>query len=199
MTSASVRASARRVYGAGVVLLLALSVALIPLHAQGPHPSARLVSATALPINARSDSNVPMVWDLVDGVPTLFAFASWGGAPSLLAGPELAGLREVSPITLTPGAGHGIWMESVIADDGGTWYGFYHHEVPAEICGRLDRTILSIGIARSRDRGLTWDNLGIRLEGPHGTSACESTNALLIGGVGDPSAMLDSDRNFLYL
>ena len=185
--------------GAGVVLAVALALALIPLRAQSPHPSARLVSAPSLPIDAKSDANVPMVWDLVDGVPTLFAFASWGGVPALLSGPELRGLREVSPITMTPAAGHGIWMESVIADESGAWYGFYHHEVPADVCGRPERTILSIGLARSRDRGLTWDNLGIVLEGPPGTVACASTNTLLIGGVGDPSALLDADHNFLYL
>jgi hypothetical protein len=184
---------------AAAVLPVALALALIPLHAQSAHPSARLVSAPSLPIDAKSDSNVPMVWDLVDGVPTLFAFASWGGVPALLSGAELRALREVGPIAMMPGAGHGIWMEAVIADESGAWYGFYHHEVPADACGRPDRTVLSIGLARSRDRGLTWDNLGIVLEGPPGTVACASTNALLIGGVGDPSAMLDADHNFLYL
>jgi hypothetical protein len=174
-------------------------VALIPLHAQGPHPSARLVTAPALPIDAKVDSSVPMVWDLVDGIPTLFAVASWGGSAAMLAGPELAALREVNAVTLTPGAGHGIWMEALVTDETGGWYGFYHHEVPAEICGRADRTILSIGLARSRDRGRTWQNLGIVLEGPPGTAACTSTNRFLLGGVGDPTAMLDADRNYLYL
>jgi hypothetical protein len=185
----------------GVALfLLALASALVPLGAQSGHgPSARLSPAPALPIDAKTDSNVPMVWDLVDGAPTLFAFASWGGVPALLAGPELSALRHIDSITVTPHPGHGVWLEAVVADEGGTWYGFYHHEVPAEICGRPDRTVLSIGSARSRDHGRTWDNLGIVLEGPPDTAACASTNRFLLGGVGDPTAILDADRNYLYL
>jgi len=183
-----------------VSLAVLVGVALVTLRAQtGGGPSAQLVSAPPIAIDARVDSNSPLVWDLVDGVPTLFGFASWGGAPDLLAGPEVASLRRVDAITLTPGAGHGIWMEAVVADDRGTWYGYYHHEVPADMCGRPDRAVLSIGSARSRDRGLTWENLGIVLEAPPGTEACGSSNRLLLGGVGDPSAVLDAGHAFLYL
>jgi len=182
-----------------VGLAVLLGLALVPLRAQNGGPSARLVSAPQMTIDAHVDSNSPFVWDLVDGIPTLFAFASWGGVPDLLAGPELSSLRRVGPITVMPGAGHGIWMEAVVADEGGTWYGYYHHEVPAEGCGRPDRAILSIGAARSRDRGLTWENLGIVLEAPPGTEACGSSNQLLLGGVGDPSAVLDANHAFLYL
>jgi len=180
-------------------LFLGLVAGLAPLGAQSHTPSARLIPASTLPIDAKTDSNVPMLWDLVDGAPTLFAFASWGGVAALLAGPELASLRQIGTITMTPNPGHGIWMEAVVTGDSGAWYGFYHHEVPAEICGRPDRTLLSIGAARSRDHGLTWDNLGIVLEGPPGTVACASTNRFLLGGVGDPAAILDVDRNYLYL
>ncbi len=180
-------------------LFLGLVAGLAPLGAQSHTPSARLIPASTLPIDAKTDSNVPMLWDLVDGAPTLFAFASWGGVAALLAGPELASLRQIGTITMTPNPGHGIWMEAVVTDDSGAWYGFYHHEVPAEKCGRPDRTLLSIGAARSRDHGLTWDNLGIVLEGPPGTVACASTNRFLLGGVGDPAAILDVDRNYLYL
>lgn len=184
-----------------------LAIALIPLRAQNgglapraaEGPSARLVSAPALTIPAKADSNIPLVWDLVDGVPTLFAFASWGGTPAMLAGPEVGALREIGTVTLIPGAGHGVWIEAVVADDVGTWYGYYHHEVPAEKCGRPDRTIVSIGAARSRDRGVTWDNLGIVLEAPPDGEACASTNHLLLGGVGDPTAILDANRRYLYL
>jgi hypothetical protein len=140
-----------------------------------------------------------MAWDLVDGAWTLFALASWGGVPSLLKGPQLDHLQRVEPITLLPHPGNGVWMEAVVPDEVGTWYGYYHHEVPADLCGRPDRSILSIGVARSRDRGLTWENLGVILEGPPGSQACASSNRFLVGGVGDPSVILDSDHRYLYL
>jgi hypothetical protein len=67
------------------------------------------------------------------------------------------------------------------------------------LCGRPDRTMLDIGSARSRDRGRTWENLGIILEAPRGSQACASTNRFLVGGVGDPSVVLDADRRYLYV
>lgn len=176
------------------------AAALAHPHAQADRvPTARLVPASPLPIPSTVDSNVPMVWDLVDGMPTLFAFASWGGVPALLQGPELSALRRIGAITVAPHPGNGIWMEAVVPDESGTWYGYYHHEVPADVCGRPDRTVLSIGSARSRDHGVTWENLGIILEGAPGTEACASTNRFLVGGVGDPAGILDAGHAFLYL
>jgi len=140
-----------------------------------------------------------MAWDLVDGTWTLFAIASWGGVSSLLVGPQLDRLQRVQRITLLPHPGNGVWMEAVVADEGGTWYAYYHHEDPATVCGRPDRSIVSIGAARSVDRGLTWENLGVILEGPPGSLACASSNRFLVGGVGDPTVMLDADHRDLYV
>ena len=95
--------------------------------------------------------------------------------------------------------GHGVWIESVIPDESGTWYGYYHHERAAEACGRMDRFIPRIGALRSRDRGYTWEDLGIIVEAPPDTAACTSTNRFVIGGVGDVSAMLSPDRQDLFL
>jgi hypothetical protein len=177
-----------------------IAATLVPLRAQSERPlSARLVSAPTLTLPTAVDSNTPMAWDLVDGVWTLFAVASWGGAPSLLAGPRLDDLQRLEAITLLPHPGYGVWMEAVIPDDGGTWYGYYHHEVPDDVCGRPDRSILSIGAARSRDRGLTWENLGVILESPPGSHACTTSNRFLVGGVGDPSVVLDADHRYLYM
>ena len=177
-----------------------IAATLGPLRAQSERPlSARLVSAPALTLPTAVDSNTPMAWDLVDGVWTLFALASWGGAPSLLAGPRLDNLQRLESITILPHPGYGVWMEALIPDEGGAWYAYYHHEVPADVCGRPDRSILSIGAARSRDRGMTWDNLGVILEGPRDSQACATSNRFLVGGVGDPSVVLDADHRYLYL
>ena len=162
-------------------------------------PSARLVPAPEQRLPIDIDSNTPVVRDLVDGVPTLFMLASWGGVSSRLSGQGVDTLQQVDPVSIDPAPGGGVWMEAIVPDEAGAWYGFYHHEVPADVCGRPDRTILSIGEARSRDRGLTWENLGVILEGPPGSQACGSANRFLLGGVGDPSAMLDADGQYLYL
>ena len=189
---------ARLVLAALGVCLAALTV--VELRAQANRlPSARLFAAPLLEMPAAVDSSIPMTWELVDGKWTLFALVSWGGVSSLLAGPQLDRLQRVDSISIVPHPGHGVWMESIIPDENGRWYGFYHHEVPATICGRSDRSILNIGAVRSIDHGLTWENLGIILEAPRNSQACASSNRFLLGGVGDPSVMLDRDRRDLYV
>ena len=105
-------------------------------------------------------------------------------------------------------------MESVILDEGGTWYGYYHNEVPAAFChspepraatgGALsrrryvERTLPRIGAARSRDGGETWEDLGIVLEAPPGLYNCGTPNAYFVGGVGDVNVLLDHESNDLY-
>ena len=96
------------------------------------------------------------------------------------------------------GPGHGIWFESIIPDEAGTWYGYYHHEVPAFECGRPDRSIPRIGSANSTDRGVTWQDLGILLEAPPHSAACGSANRYVIGGVGDVSVILAPDGLDLF-
>ncbi len=162
--------------------------------------SARLVSAPRLLMPGAVDSNVPFAWDLVDGVPRLSAFASWAGVPARLVGASLDTMQRGDAVTFIPHPGHGIWIESVIPDESsGVWYGYYHHEVPADICGRPDRSIPRIGAARSLDRGVTWEDLGIILEAPPDSQACASTNRYVIGGVGDVSAMVDHARQDLFI
>ncbi len=183
-----------------VTALTALAV-VAGLGAQGTAlPSARLVEAPRLVVPDDVDSNMPMTWDLVDGTPRLFALASWGGVPSLLAGRDLDRLRRVTnSVEFVPHPGYGIWIETVIADDEDTWYGYYHHEVPADVCGRPDRAIPRIGAAISENHGKTWRDLGPVLEAPPSSYACSSTNRFILGGVGDLSAMLDEEKQNLYL
>ena len=149
--------------------LVALAVcgsltALVSLGAQSAVPTARVVRAPRLLLSGEIDSNSPMTWDLVDGTWTLFAMASWAGIPSRLSGPALDRMERSDTVTITPHPGHGIWVEAVVADDGGTWYGYYHHEVAGDVCGAPLQSILQIGSARSVDRGRTWQDIGIVLE-----------------------------------
>jgi hypothetical protein len=95
-------------------------------------PSARLIGAREYKVPGRVDSSVPMLWTRVGGQLTLVAFASWGGIPVRMAGPDLEHLQLAGDPVLTPHPGDGIWFESVIADQTDTmWYMFYHHEQPA--------------------------------------------------------------------
>ncbi len=71
--------------------------------------------------------------------------------------------------------------------------------MPADACGRPDRQIPSIGALRSHDRGRTWTDLGILLEAPADSNACDSTNRFVLGGVGDVSAVLDHERRDLFI
>lgn len=186
--------------GAPAVCGAALCALLATLSARQERlPSARLVAAPRLVMPGDVDSNVPMAWDRVDGTPSLFALVSFAGVPARLTGPALDRLARTGPVIIEPHPGHGIWIESIVADDAGTWYGYYHHESPAESCGRLDRFIPRIGALRSVDRGHTWEHLGIVLDAPLESVACQSTNRYVLGGVGDLSAMLTADRSDLYL
>jgi hypothetical protein len=161
-------------------------------------PTVRVVSAPRLPLPGLVDSNSPFVRDLVEGEMRLFAMVSWGGTVRLSMGSSLYDLPPAAVVEFTPEALAGIWMESLIVADDGTWFGYYHQERPAEICGRMDRYIPRLGAARSVDQGRTWQSLGIILEMPADSNVCASSNRYVLGGVGDVSAMLDKDSQYLY-
>lgn len=173
------------------VLALALG-AIATLPAQTVLPTVRFVTTSTISMPAASDSNMPMTWTRIDGVDTLVAFVSWGGVPRRLVGPDLDRLAVSGEVTISPHPGGGIWIESVIRDETDTvWYAYYHREVPATICGRTNRALASIGAARSSDRGVTWQDLGIIIDAPTGSEACSSLNTYTIGGVGDLTALID--------
>jgi hypothetical protein len=167
--------------------------------AQTPAPTVTLTPAPALTLPGGVDSNSPVVWDLVDGAETLQVVTSVAGQPSVASGRRLGRLGPASPVAFVTHPGHGVWMESVVADESGTWYGYYHNEVPAELCDRRDLTLPRIGAARSRDRGDTWEDLGIVLEAPPGWHDCATPNQYFVGGVGDVSVLLDRESRDLYL
>ena len=145
------------------------------------------------------DSNSPLVWDLEDGVQRLFVLTSHSGQPSVSHGPAIERLSGTTEISLLPHPGYGVWMEAVVSDEVDTWYGFYHNEWPATACGRDDRFVPRIGAAKSTDHGQSWQDLGIVLQATQSTTACDSNNRYVIGGVGDLSVMIDHDKNYLYV
>jgi hypothetical protein len=56
-----------------------------------------------------------------------------------------------------------------------------------------------IGVVISYDDGATWKDLGIVLEAPPDTDNCQTANKFFAGGHGDVSAMLDANKEFVYL
>lgn len=178
-----------------------LVVAVATIGAQSPRlPSARLSSASRVELPARIDSSNPAVWSLIDGVRRLFVISSWGGTPVRLIGTSLESLHNDGIVGFVSHPGHGVWFEAIIPDDdSGTWYGYYHHERAADLCGRPDRQLPRIGAMRSRDHGATWEDLGIVIDAPPGSEACDSTNRFVLGGVGDVTASLDPATRDIYL
>ena len=67
------------------------------------------------------------------------------------------------------------------------------------MCGRTDKVIPRIGAARSRDRGVTWEPLGVILEAPPRSFTCSTENVYFVGGVGDFSVQLDPESRDLYV
>jgi hypothetical protein len=185
-----------------VLSSLAAALALVRLGAQTEAPATptvRVVSAPRLLLPGRIDSNTPLVWSAPDAVQQLVALTTWGGTPMRSSGSSLEQLQPGEPVAFTSQPGHGVWMESIVPDDVGTWYGYYHNEWPADSCGRPDRHVPRIGAARSVDDGRTWEDLGIVIEAPPDSRACGSSNRYVLGGVGDVSVALDDTAQYLYL
>jgi hypothetical protein len=184
---------------AAALLLSNTSPTGFPEAAAAPTPRATLTAALPLALPGSVDSNSPLVWDLDQGQRRLFVMTSHSGEPSISSGASLDRLGSSTEVTLLPHPGHGVWMEAVVSDDVETWYGYYHNEWPATACGRDDRFVPRIGAAMSRDRGQSWQDLGIVLQATQSTTACDSNNRYVIGGVGDLSVMLDADKKYLYI
>ena len=166
--------------------------------AAAPVPRASLIPAQAISLPGAVDSNSPVMWDLEDGQRRMFVMTSHSGVPAVASGSVIERLSDAAPVEILPHPGYGVWMEAVVSDDVETWYGYYHNEWPAVRCGREDRFVPRIGAARSTDRGRTWQDLGVVLQARQSSTACESTNRYVIGGVGDVSVMLDRNKRYLY-
>ncbi len=164
-----------------------------------PSPRVSITPAPTIVLPGGVDSNSPAIWSNEDGVSRLAVMTSTAGAPRVAVGPALNRLGGAQDVVFSPHPGNGVWMEAVVVDDDGTWYGYYHNENPAVVCGRPDRAVARIGSARSADRGRTWEDLGIVLEAATSSIACDSPNRYVIGGVGDLSVMLNDAKTDLYI
>jgi hypothetical protein len=185
---------------AATALLLGRPVALKgQIEAEASHgPRLELDKAERIQLPGKVDSNSPAIWDLVDGHRTLFVMTSVDGLPSTAAGRDAHTLGRPAPVTLDPWPGGGVWMEAVVSDVDGTWYGYYHNELVARECASDQKVIPRIGAARSDDHGRTWQSLGVILEAPPRSYDCTTTNKYFVGGVGDFSVQLDHDSQDLY-
>jgi hypothetical protein len=178
-----------------IVALLSLSIAHAQIGVLGPRAEIR--SAPSLELPGQVDSNSPAVWDRVAGRNLLFVMTSMSGQPRRAWGRDLMSLGTARQVALDGGTG-GIWMEAVLQDDAGTWYGYYHNEIPAAMCRTTSKVLPRIGAARSFDRGATWEMLGVILEAPPRTYDCTTENSYFVGGVGDFSVQLDPQSQDLY-
>lgn len=180
-----------------IVVLLHPSIAL-DAQTGNAKPRVELHSAPLIRLSGEVDSNSPAVWDRVGGLNRLFVLTSMSGRPSTASGRGLTQLGTPREITIEPWPGGGVWMEAVIKDVDGTWYGYYHNENVANMCRRTDKVVPRIGAARSHDRGATWAPLGVILEAPPRTYDCATDNTYFVGGVGDFSVQLDPESRDLY-
>lgn len=162
-------------------------------------PTVTLVRAAPIELSGEVDSNSPVVWDWWDGHAEVFVLTSVAGRPSRESGEYISQLGNVELSDIAPWPTGGNWIESVVADHIGKWYGFYHNEATHQDCGDVEKMFPRIGVARSEDQGATWTDLGIILEAPVETLACDTSNAYFVGGVGDFSAVLDRDEHDVYL
>jgi hypothetical protein len=179
-----------------VALLMAtffVAAVAISAGAQGPLiPWVRVLPASELSLPGPVDSNSPAILD-PDGS-TLHVFTSSNGIIERATGPSLDTFGPSTPVTWTNAPPGHSWMESILTDDQGTLYGYYHDEVPPVECPADSQ---GAGAARIRGSGATWQDLGVILESSE-PSLCETTNVYDVGGGGDFSVMLDRRSQFVY-
>lgn len=165
-----------------------------------PGPRAVLVPATRVALTGAVDSNSPAVWERVRNRPTVHVFTSFHGVPSRATSVSGIGLLgAAATVTINQWPPGSTWLEAVVPAADGTWYGFYHNERAATGCDENGgKAVPRLGAMRSTNRGVTWKNLGTILTMRRNTEVCGTPNGYFAGGVGDFSAMLDADGEYLY-
>jgi hypothetical protein len=161
-------------------------------------PKAALIPDVLAQFTGNVDSNTPVVWSLVDGRWSLVATTSVAGQPSRASGFGVTRLGPATPVMIDPWPGEGVWMESIVPAEDGSWYGYYHNERHVEGCGDT-KVAPRIGAARSIDNGRTWQDLGPLIEASPASFVCDTPNVYFVGGVGDLNAVLDTDGQYLYV
>ena len=182
------------------ILVAALLLASPRVSAVVPgEPFAEAFAGRPISFPNDTDSSSPAVWDQADGVWTLSLFNSVAGLTQLSEGRGVQRLADVGQVAFSTAAPlGGYWFESVLRDTD-AWYGFYHNEREGVVCDTPGKVLTRIGAARSEDHGRTWTDLGPIIEAPDDAATCETHNLYFVGGVGDFSAVLDADHNYIYL
>jgi hypothetical protein len=87
-------------------------------------PRVSITAASTMVLPGAVDSNSPAIWSMEDGVTHLAVITSSDGAPRISSGPALNRFGAAQPVVFNSHPGHGLWMEAVVVDDDGTWYGY---------------------------------------------------------------------------
>ena len=149
----------------------------------------------------RVDSNAPSLW--IDG--KLVAFHSW----EQIWRADGAGLDRFTGDQITRFTNPKLnylwfWLESAWQRKDGTIYGWYHQEIPNVCPTRAGAAapgypvIAKIGAVRSRDQGLTWEDMGFVIDGSDSEMKCDSGNAWYAGGAGDFNVYADPKGEYYY-
>jgi hypothetical protein len=155
-----------------------------------------LEPASPIRFPAPTDSNSPAFWLLFRGMLRLVVINS-SPDPMISSGPDLDDLNTARPTFYRNETNGPRWIEAVLPDSAGRLYGYYHNE-PAGVCGTTAKTAPRIGASRSFDGGRSWRDLGIVLQTAPVPPDCNTSNRYFAGGVGDFSAILDRDGNYVY-
>jgi hypothetical protein len=137
-----------RLLMAAAAVMAFLSLSIIA-DAQSGLPHVELEDAPPMRLSGDVDSNSPAIWERVFGRNTLFVMTSFDGRISTAAGRNFAQLGQAAEAVMEPWPGGGVWMEAVIKDADGTWYGYYHNENVATMCRGIDKVMPRIGSASS--------------------------------------------------
>jgi len=146
-----------------------------------------------------TDSNSPAWW--WDG--KLHVINSTGH-PYRSLGEDVSHLVSTGGVVFSNTIDGGRWIEAVYQEPDGTLYGWYHNEpmrlIPEEVQqGRPNRlTAPRIGALVSHDQGVTWEDLGIVIEGGPDTLNYETQNYFFAGGNGDFTVILDRRGEYFY-
>lgn len=190
--------------GIAVATAILLTSAASRVAASSP-PKVVITSATP-EIFIDGDCNNPAIW--LDGELRIFGSpypqnGTMGGVASYRYGSsvsQLSGTRPVNPDRSVLGhyspPAFGPWFESVLVDDDGVLWAYYHAEFPNP---EQTKVHPRIGAQVSRDKGITWQDLGVLIDTPAGTDEYHSwLGCGFSGGNGDFSVMLDPEKNYLY-
>lgn len=140
---------------------------------------------------APPDSNSPAFWR--NG--QLFWYGSHG-EPWLSQGPGLFGPWETQKARVPSADTAPKWMEAVWPENDGILWGWYHAE-PVNLIPDSSLTAPKIGAAVSFDGGYTMNDLGFVLESGDPVDPT-ARNGYFAGGHGDPSVILDRQREYFY-